>query len=346
MNFKAVNGLQNHERIIRMRNDKLGLLGFIAIHSTTRGPALGGCSILESHCEDEILNSAARLSAASTIKNALAGIPFGGGQAILMGPFPDGRRENIFQAFGEAIDSLDGDFIAFRKTGISSGDMIAVGVQTRHFVGSSLDPSLFIAQGVLRGMEAAALHGLNRPSLSGVRVAIDGLETVGELLCALLAAADAELVVWDPDGERVNRVCALYGATPGSADSFYLEEADILAPCAGSAGITPQVAGTLNARIIAGAADNQLASIHAGEILTARGVVHAPDCIINAGGVIAAAAELEPGQCKDHLFGRVDLIFDRTLDVLQEARRRKQPPQCVAEDLAKCILTKLHRKTP
>ncbi|HET9948765.1 MAG TPA: Glu/Leu/Phe/Val dehydrogenase [Longimicrobiales bacterium] len=285
-----------HEQLVFWNEPELGYRGIIAIHDTTMGPALGGTRFWNYECEREAIVDALRLSRGMTYKAAITGLNLGGGKSVIWGDNRTKDREMIFRAHGRAVESLQGRYITAEDVGTSPEDMEFVSMETDHVVGllgRSGDPSPVTAFGVYRGLKACAAIEYGNDSLAGKRVAVQGLGHVGYYLCQDLAQEGAELTVTDIDPERVQRVVEEFGARAVAPDAIYDVEADIFAPCALGAVINDDTIERLKVDIVGGSANNQLerGSVH-GPALHERGILYAPDYVINAGGLINVYGEL------------------------------------------------------
>lgn len=341
-----------HERLIEVHDEAAGLRALIAIHSTALGPAAGGCRLWRYLNTHAALADVLRLSRGMSYKNALAGLPLGGGKAVIMGPIAEERRAAAFAAFGAAIEELGGAYVTAEDVGVNVADIEAVASRTRFVSGLKRgdegiggDPSPYTAHGVRRGIEAVATHAFGRNDLDGLRIAVQGLGHVGAHLCAELAARGARLLAADIDAARVARVCDEFGAVPISVEDVLLSDVDIVAPCALGGSISAHVAQNMRARAIAGAANNQLASPEVGTILMRRGITYAPDYVINAGGIILVAAEYLQTMSKAELNCKVDQIHDRVANLLQRADAEHASPALIADRMAEALLAK-HRAAP
>jgi len=288
---------RSHEQLVFWNDRDLGYRGIIAIHDTTMGPALGGTRFWNYECDRDAVIDALRLSRGMTYKAAITGLNLGGGKSVIWGDNKSIDREMIFRAHGRAVDSLGGRYITAEDVGTSPDDMEFVSMETEHVVGllgRSGDPSPVTAYGVYRGIKASAMVRYGSDSLAGKHVVVQGLGNVGYHLCEDLAAENAQLTVTDIDAERVRRVVDDFGAEAVSPDDVYDVDADIFAPCALGAVVNDDTIERLKFDIIAGAANNQLArgGVH-GPMLTERGIVYAPDYVINAGGLINVYGEIE-----------------------------------------------------
>jgi leucine dehydrogenase len=327
-----------HERVVLRSDLKGGYRGIIAVHSTVLGPAVGGARFWNYASDEEASLDALRLSRGMTYKNALAGLPFGGGKAVIIG---DNRvsgeaRARLFRAHGRFVESLGGLYITAEDVGTRPADMEYVRTETRHvagLTGKSGDPSPVTAYGVLRAMQAAARHRWGSDDLSGRRVAVQGCGSTGYHLARELHGRGARLVVTDVDGARVRRVVEELGASAVAPEEIFGAEADIFAPCALGGVINDETLRRLRAGVVAGSANNQLREERHGDALEELGVTYAPDYVANAGGIINGCRELlnwtvEQAATKTHA------IYDTTLNVLRLAAEAGIPAHRMADRLA------------
>lgn len=342
-----------HEKVVHIYDRDSGLRAIIAIHSTALGPAAGGCRLWSYGSAEAALDDALRLSRGMSYKNAVAGVPLGGGKGVIVGPLAVESRTAAFRAFGDAVAALGGHYITAEDVGVSVDDMRAVASRTPFVSGLSAgagqaggDPSPYTARGVRRGIEAVVRHVFGRSDLEGLRIAVQGLGHVGGNLCRELAARGARLWVADIDAARVERICDVYGATPAKVDDILLADVDLVAPCALGGAITEEVARTLRARAVAGAANNQLAAPRAGDVLFARGIAYVPDYVINAGGIIVAAAEYFGENSAVQVESAVDRIYDRVLDILKTSVAFERPCNVIADRMAQDILARAADRSP
>lgn len=338
-------GYSDHESVTWVHDAPTGLRAVIAVHSSARGPAMGGCRLWRYPDPDAALADALRLSEGMSLKNAMAGLPLGGGKAVILGPLPEGRgRAAAFRAFGRAIETMGGRYVTAEDVGVHVADMAEIARETRHVSGIGAsgtvggDPSPYTARGVLRGIEAAARHALGRSDLDRLRVGVQGVGNVGGHLARLLAAQGARLVIADIDPARQARLAAETGADTAGLEDILTADVDVLAPCALGRAITAQVAATLRARIVAGAANNQLASPEAGETLHRRGVVYVPDYVANAGGIIAVGAEYLGHGSEASVLADVDAIGPRITALLARSAADATPPEAIADCMAREII--------
>lgn len=331
----------NHESVHHVCDPDTGLQAIIAIHSTALGPAAGGCRYWQYADPSDGLTDVLRLSRGMTFKNAVAGIPFGGGKAVILKSVPKSR--DLFLAFGKAIDSLGGRYITAEDVGIAVDDMRHVREVTPYVTGvadngSGGDPSPWTALGVFLGIEAAAEHKLGADSLKGLHVAVQGVGHVGFQLCKLLHEAGARLSVADVSGENTTRAEDAFGATVVPPSHILATECDVLAPCALGSIINDQTLPRLKTSIVAGAANNQLARDTHGTQLMERDIVYAPDYVINAGGIIAVSREYLGDANEDVVREEVGRIKARLCTIFEASAATKEPTNSIADKLARSIV--------
>jgi len=284
-----------HEQIVFWSEPELGYRGIIAIHDSTLGPALGGTRFWNYASDEEAITDVLRLSHGMTYKAAVAGVALGGGKSVIIGDNRTRDREMIFRAHGRAVESLGGRYITAEDVGTSVDDMEFVRMETDSVVGvygGSGDPSPVTAYGVYQGIRASAERQFGSASLEGRHILVQGLGNVGFHLCAFLHDEGARLTVTDIDEDRIARVRDDFGATVVGPDEIYGIEADIFAPCALGSVVNDDTLKVLKVKVVAGGANNQLAHARNGEELHARGILYAPDYVINAGGLINVYGEL------------------------------------------------------
>ncbi len=312
----------NHEQVVFCHDQASGLKAIIAIHNTNRGPALGGCRMWPYASEEEALTDVLRLSRGMTYKSALARLPFGGGKSVIIGDSRLDKSPVLFRAMGRAVQRLAGRYIAAEDVGISVADVEIMQQETRHVAGTTAggagDPSPATAYGVYMGLRAAAQHKLGRDKLEGLTVAVQGLGHVGYHLCRHLAEEGARLIVTDIDAAAVQKAVKEFDASAVAPDEIYGVEADVFAPCALGAVINDDTLGLLKAGIVAGSANNQLHEPRHAEALKQRGLLYAPDYVINAGGVIDISHEGR-NYDKNAAFAHVAEIHDTLIEIFQRA---------------------------
>ncbi len=329
-------GKREHEQLVFWSEPSFGYKGIIAIHDTTLGPALGGTRFWNYDSDYEAVVDALRLSRGMTYKAAITGLNLGGGKAVIIGDNRTRDREMIFRAHGRAVDSLGGRYITAEDVGVSVHDMEYVRMETEHcagLLGRSGDPSPVTAFGVYRGIKACAYQRYGDDSLSGKRVSVQGLGQVGYHLCRLLAEEGALLTVTDIRPERVVQVAGEFDATPVEPDQIYGADVDIFAPCALGAIVNDATLQALSVDIIAGAANNQLAESRHGEELKGRGVLYAPDYVINAGGLVNVFGEINDWST-DRSHRKAGEIYQTLLRIFELAERDAIPTNEAADQLA------------
>jgi len=282
---------------VRLDDPEAGLEGVIVLHSTRLGPAVGGCRLWSYSDMTEATTDALRLAEAMTYKNALAGLPFGGGKATIRRPSGSFDRAALFSAFGRAVEALGGCYVTAEDVGTTPADMARVSGVTRYVAGLEAqpgrpggDPSPHTARGVFRAMEVAVERRLGR-SLADVTVAVQGLGSVGFELCRLLHAAGAKLVVAEQRSDVASRAVAAFGADLAGPHTILERKVDVLAPCALGSVLNEESIRHLKASVVCGAANNQLATLDDGMRLADRDILYCPDYVVNAGGMINVAAE-------------------------------------------------------
>lgn len=331
----------NHEQVVFFSDTTTGLRAIVAIHSTNLGPAVGGCRMWNYATEEEAIRDVLRLSRGMSYKNAMANLGLGGGKSVIIGDSKTQKTKELMEAFGRGIGRLGGIYITAEDVGISVQDMAVVGTQTKWVAGletgemASGDPSPFTAHGVFHGIKAAVQHRLQKKKLSGLRVVVQGLGHVGYNLCRELHEAGASLVVTDIDQGNVDRVVKEFGAKAVHVDDIMTQEGDVFAPCALGSILNSATIPHLNVPIVAGAANNQLARPEDGEMLRQRGILYAPDYVINAGGIIQVANEVH-GRKSNYEGGmkKVEEIFDTLLEVFDEAEDKGLPTSTIADVIA------------
>ena len=325
-----------HEQVVFCHEPSCGYKGIIAIHDTTLGPSLGGTRFWNYASDEEALVDALRLSRGMTYKAAVAGLNLGGGKSVIIGDPRTTRREMIFRAHGRFIESLAGRYITAEDVGTSVSDMDYVAMETS-FVsglpGKSGDPSPVTAFGTYQGIKAAALEKYGSESLSGKTIAVQGVGHVGYYLCAHLASEGARLIVTDIDQERVQRIIDEFGAEPVDPDAIYAVEADVYAPCALGATINDETIPQLKVDIVAGGANNQLEEARHGDELHRRGILYAPDYVINAGGVINVYGEVK-GWVPEQSMHKAGEIFGTLVRLFELSREEGIPTYRAADRLA------------
>ena len=336
---------EGHEGVHSFFDAKTGLKTIIAVHSTARGPAAGGCRMWPYASADLALEDALRLSRAMSYKNAMADIPLGGGKSVIIGDSRTGKTPALFEAFGRAVDAVGGRYWTAEDVGVSPTDLSYARRTTRFVAGldghpaASGDPSPVTAEGVFRGVQLCVRRALGR-ELDGVTVAIQGVGHVGALLAEKLAAAGAKLVMTDVNAEALKEVAGRTGAKVVAPSEIFDVPADVFAPCALGGAVNAETLPRLSARIVAGGANNQLASPEIGRLLFDRGMLYAPDYVINGGGIINVAGEiaaLEAGTAFDAAWvaAKLDRLAETLGEVLDRAAAEHRPTHEVADEMAR-----------
>jgi leucine dehydrogenase len=325
-----------HEQVLLSHDPSCGYFGIIAIHDTTLGPALGGTRFWRYASTDDAITDALRLARGMTYKSAVMGINLGGGKSVIVGDNKRVDREALFRAHGRFIETLGGRYITAEDIGTSPADMEYIKLETDHvagLVGLSGDPSPVTAYGVYVGMKATAKAHWGSDSLKGKTVAVQGCGNVASHLCESLHAEGVKLIVTDIDAEKVRRVVAATGATAVDPETIYDQAADVYAPCALGATINDDTLARLKVELIAGAANNQLAEDRHGDLLEQRGILYAPDYVINGGGVINVYGEIHrwPHERSRKKAGE---IYETLLRIFDIAKRERIPTYRAADRLA------------
>ncbi|WP_152205712.1 Glu/Leu/Phe/Val family dehydrogenase [Marinobacter changyiensis] len=334
----------NHEHLSFYCDPDTGLRAIIAVHNTSRGPALGGCRMFPYASDEEALRDALRLSRGMTYKSALAGLNLGGGKSVIIGDPREHKSEALLEAMGRFINQLGGLYIAAEDSGTSVADLKVMGRQTAHVAGiaerlgfdgrpSTGDPSPATAYGTFVGLQAAVRHKLGRSDLEGVKVAIQGIGNVGYRLARHLKEAGAKLWVYDLHQDQMERAVDELGATAASADEILNLPVDVVAPCAMGAVLNDDSICRLQAPIVAGAANNQLASPRHDNALWNRGILYAPDFVINAGGIIDVYYERQ-GPDPQAVRRHVEAIGNTLDEIFARSANEGLPTGVIANQLA------------
>jgi len=314
--------------------------GFVAIHSTRLGPAVGGTRFWHYENDEAAVKDLLRLARGMTYKNALAGIPFGGGKSIVLRNGNEIDREQLFRAHGRFVETFGGRYITAEDVGTSPADMEFVRMETTHvagLLGKSGDPSPVTARGVFRAIQASAKHRWGSDEVAGRTVALQGCGNVGYHLASNLHQAGARLIVTDVDPAKVDRVAKEFGAAAVAPEDIYASDADIFAPCALGGIINDETIPQFKVAIIAGGANNQLLEPRHGDELMSLGILYAPDYAANSGGMINGCRELlgwEPSQSA----AKLDEIYDTVLDIFRTAEAEDMPTYKAADRLAEIRL--------
>jgi len=315
----------NHEQVIFCYDKDTGLKAIIGIHNTVLGPALGGTRMWNYTNEWEALNDVLRLSRGMTYKSAISGLNLGGGKAVIIGNAQTDKTPELITRFGKFVNSLSGNYITAEDVGTTTADMDLIRDVTPYVTGisesrgGSGNPSPVTAYGVYMGMKAAAMHRFGSANLDGKKILVQGTGHVGETLISYLVKEGALVQISDINEQRMADVAAKYGVSIFSGDDLYSADVDIYAPCALGATINDTTINKIKAKVIAGAANNQLAveNVH-GRILMEKGIAYAPDFLINAGGIINVYGEIA-GYGKEEGLKRTENIYNTTLEIFYEA---------------------------
>jgi leucine dehydrogenase len=327
----------NHEQLLFCNDNATGLKAIIAVHNTVLGPSLGGTRMWAYNNEVEALTDVLRLSRGMTYKNSISGLNLGGGKAVIIGDARTMKSEALMRRFGKFVNSLGGKYITAEDVGISPLDMTWVNMETNHVVGlpgKSGDPSPVTAYGVYVGMKACAKEQFGSDSLSGKKVAVQGVGHVGEYLVQSLRKEGAEVYITDIHEPTLKRVADTYGAKVVGLDEIYDIEMDIYAPCALGATINDDTLGRLKCSIIAGAANNQLKQedIH-GQAVMNRGIIYAPDFALNAGGVINCYSEVK-GYNSEWAMKKAEEIYQTIGNIVIRSKAENVPAYKIANKMA------------
>lgn len=330
-----------HEGVFAFHDAKSGLKCVIAVHSTALGPAAGGCRMWNYTSGEAMLTDALRLSQGMSFKNAMADLPLGGGKSVIWGDPRKDKSEALFRAFGRAVESLQGKYYTAEDVGIDTSDMAIVRKETRYVAGldegaaASGDPSPITAMGVYLGIREVSKRLYGTDDLSSRVIAVQGVGSVGGHVCEHLARDGAKLVISDIDQEALKQVSAQTGATIVPPDEIYDVEADIFSPCALGAVINEKTLDRLLVKGVAGAANNQLIVPEMGEFLRRKGILYAPDYVINGGGIINVAAEISGNYSREWVDGKLKHLIETLGEVLDEALSTDQPTNAVADRIAR-----------
>lgn len=330
----------DHEKVLFATDAATGLKAILAVHSTARGPAVGGCRMWTYPSSADAVTDVLRLSQGMSYKNIMADLPIGGGKSVIMRPEGEFDRDALFEAFGRALEALGGAYISAEDVGVSPADMVSARRATRHVVGlpdGTGDPSPVTAKGVFFGIQAAAERGLNKTDLNGVKIAVQGATGhVGAYLCRHLAEAGADLFLADIREPELKALTDELGATVvADPDAIYDVDADIFTPCALGAIINPKTIDRLKVKIVAGAANNQLETREMGAALQKRGILYAPDYVINAGGIINVMGELDARFDAKWVEGKLVTLKATVGEILDAAAREGRPSNIIADEIAR-----------
>ena len=334
-----------HEALHFIHDEATGLNAIIALHSTHLGPAAGGVRFWHYGDADDALTDALRLSRGMSYKNAMAGLPLGGGKAVVLANQDKAKSPDLLAAYGRAVDSLGGKYVTAEDVGMSVADMIEVRRQTRFVAGLPVeggavggDPGPHTSLGVFLGLKAAVRRALARDSVSGLHIALQGAGSVATGVAMHAAAEGARLSVADVDAGRAKKLAADTGATIVDPDHIMTLEADVFSPNALGAILTEESIAALNAPVVAGGANNQLATPQDGARLMERGILYAPDYVINAGGIINVSSEYLGEGDAAVVRSRIEAIPGRLEEIWAESALNGRDPAAVADSIAQRLI--------
>lgn len=338
--FWELPDFDDHESVTLFTDRATGLRAIIAVHSTHLGPAAGGTRFWHYAQSAHAVTDALRLSRGMSYKNAMAGLPAGGGKAVILAGSDRIKTRGMLAAFARAVDSLNGRYVTAQDVGMSEDDMVTLSATTAHVAGlpgQGGDPGPYTARGVYLGVKAAAKRALGTDDMRGVRVAVQGVGSVGGGLARYLAADGAVLTLADVDNARAAALAEELGGVSVAADTIMGVEADIFSPCALGAILTESSVAGLRVKAVAGGANNQLATGAEGRMLADKGVLYAPDYVINAGGIINVLRHID-GADDDAINARIDAIPARLHSVWDECEASGKTPAEVADAMAQRLI--------
>ena len=338
----------DYEQVVFCHDRASGLKAIIAIHNTVLGPALGGLRMWPYKTEEEALEDALRLARGMTYKNAAAGLNYGGGKAVIIGDPKRDKSEALFRAFGRYVESLNGRYITAVDVGTTVEDMDIIHEETDYVTGvspafgSSGNPSPVTAYGIFIGMKAACKEAFGTDDLQGKTVAVQGVGNVAYHLCKYLHEEGASLIVTDINKAAVQRAVSEFGAKAVDAEEIYSVSCDVFSPCALGGIINDETIPQLKAKVIAGSANNQLKEERHGEMLHEKGIVYAPDYVINAGGVINVADELN-GYNRERALKKVEGIYHSLTEIFKISKEENISTARAADELAERRIEQIAR---
>jgi len=326
--------IDGYEKVVHATEESSGLDCYIAIHSTELGPALGGARFWSYNKSHDAIEDVLRLAKGMTLKNSLAGLNLGGGKAVINLKNTE-KTPELLREFGKVVESLEGQYITADDVGVNDDDMKIIHKVTEHVAFLDVDPSPATSLGVIKGMQAALMFLRNDFSLKDVHIAIQGLGHVGFNLAEMLHQRGAKLTVSDLGAWKCNEAAHKVDATIVSVNNIFEVDCDIFAPCALGGAINKDTIEKLNCKIVCGGANNQLSTSMMGYALKDKGIINAPDFIVNAGGVIDAYKDLGHISTDFHVANIIDGIYDRTMQCLMDAKKNNMPTNLVAEMMAR-----------
>ena len=329
-----------HEQVFFCHDPSVGLRSIIALHSTALGPAAGGCRMHPYETEEDALTDVLRLSRGMTYKNAVAGLPLGGGKGVIIADPTDPRKPDLLRAFAEHVQTLSGRYWTAIDIGVGPADADILAERCDFIFARAsqyeegFNPSACTALGGFVGIKAASEAVLGRTDLVGLRVAVQGLGATGYALCNRLHDAGARLTVADVQKDAVARVASEFGATAVEPDRIHAAEVDVFAPCAMGAGLNDQTIPEIKARIICGLANNQLAEDRHGVMLTKAGIAYVPDYVVNAGGMMGASTVIFAKPSRKESIKRIEGLHEIIAKILERSQAEERPSSEIADELA------------
>ena len=340
---------QGHEQVNYFYDPETNLKAIIAIHNTVLGPSLGGCRMMQYSSDNDALVDVLRLSKGMTYKAAVAGLKLGGGKAVIMGDPKQDKSNELLESFGRFIDGLNGRYITAEDMGMTVDDMAVIKTQTNYVTGTSEslggsgDPSDFTSYGTFIGIKAAVNFKLKKNNLNGLSIIVQGLGNVGTKLINYLSKEDMTIYVNDVDSQKVEKCVSKYGAIEISNDELYELDVDVYSPCAIGATINDKTIEQLKCKIIAGAANNVVKDYDKhGNMLIKKGILYAPDYVINAGGLINIYNELNEYN-RDEVYNQVETIYDTLMDIFYQSENDQLATNTISDMLAQKIINQTNK---
>jgi leucine dehydrogenase len=339
-----------HERVIHVADRATGLRAIIALHDRTLGPSVGGCRMFPYASEADAIADVLRLSKGMTYKNALAGLPFGGGKSVIIAD-PADKTPELIRAFGRAVDELQGQYWTGEDINFGVADAEIMSSVTPYVLGRTKgdvhtgDPSPFTAGSVFASMKGALQHVFGSRDLAGRRVAIQGIGNVGYNFAKLVHDAGGDIVVSDVRAESTERAARELGAAVVPTQAIFDEECDVFAPCAMGATVSEETVPRLKARIVCGAANNQLSHPKVGRLLLERGIAYAPDYVVNAGGILNAFGDFSGDYDVADVWRKIEAIGGTVERILEGSDAQKRPSSDIADEMAEAVLAAARKAT-
>src|SRR3989338_1110210 len=339
------------EQVVFCNDKTVGLKAIIAIHDTTLGPGTGGCRFYPYKTEEEALTDVLRLAKGMTYKSAISRIPFGGGKAVIIGDPHQLKNERLLERFGEFVNYVGGRYITAKDVGVDGHDLQVISRKTKHILGiegaknSSGDPSPATAFGIFHGIRAIAKEIFKKESLKGLHFAIQGVGYVGYHLALDLHKEGATITICDVDKEALHRCQEKLPVTVVDPSKIYDVPCDFFVPCAMGAILNRETIPRLKCRVVAGAANNQLATLQDGYDLISKNIFYAPDYALNAGGIINIAEELQ-GYDQKRAYDRISHIYETMIEIIRRSEKEKKPTFLIANQMAEEIIESAKKRSP